>query len=297
MDDVVPAGGQVTPDGNWGSSSPNPISGSLAYQSTNSPGMHQFYFDRATSTMPIAANEVLFTYVYLDPSSPPSEIMLQWHESGWEHRAYWGNNSISFGIDGTDSRRYMGPLPRAGMWARLEVPASRVGLEGMTVNGMGFSLYGGRATWDRVGKDAPLTGDLHIFANQDTSALATNNTTQTANGFDIFTYPNFSPDENTSVSIFATGITGNAANTDPSNDLNAAGLLVPNLAESVTVEARTTGGQTYQLPVVFAGAQGDLPGLDQCTFRLISQLQGAGNVTLTVIVNGQRSNSAVITLR
>ncbi len=85
-------------------------------------------------------------------------------------------------------------------------------------------------------------------------------------------------------------------NTDPSNDLNAAGLLVPNLAESVTVEARTTGGQTYQLPVVFAGAQGDLPGLDQCTFRLIPQLQGAGNVTLTVIVNGQRSNSATIDL-
>jgi len=35
------------------------------------------------------------------------------------------------------------------------VPASQVGLEGMTVRGVAFTLFGGRATWDRVGKIAP----------------------------------------------------------------------------------------------------------------------------------------------
>src|SRR6185295_1874122 len=30
--------------------------------------------------------------------------------------------------------------------------ASQVGLEGHTLNGMAFTLYGGRATWDRAGK-------------------------------------------------------------------------------------------------------------------------------------------------
>lgn len=35
---------------------------------------------------------------------------------------------------------------------RMEVPAKSVGLEGKTINSMAFTLYGGRATWDRAGK-------------------------------------------------------------------------------------------------------------------------------------------------
>ena len=58
------------------------------------------------------------------------------------------------GVDGTASRRYMGPLPATGQWVRLEVPAAQVGLEGLSVSGMGFVLYDGRATWDRAGIQA-----------------------------------------------------------------------------------------------------------------------------------------------
>jgi len=50
----------------------------------------------------------------------------------------------------------MGALPPAGQWVRLEVPASSVGLEGHVLNGMAFTLYGGRATWDHVGKVSPV---------------------------------------------------------------------------------------------------------------------------------------------
>jgi RHS repeat-associated protein len=46
----------------------------------------------------------------------------------------------------------MGPLPPAGQWARLEVPAAAVGLEGQTVHGLAVTLYDGRATWDKLGK-------------------------------------------------------------------------------------------------------------------------------------------------
>jgi RHS repeat-associated protein len=35
---------------------------------------------------------------------------------------------------------------------RLEVPANLVGLEGRSLKGMAFTLYNGRATWDRTGK-------------------------------------------------------------------------------------------------------------------------------------------------
>ena len=73
----------------------------------------------------------------------------------WDHRAYWGANSIGLGTDGSDSRRFMGSLPALGQWVRLEVPASSVGLEGRVLNGLAFTLYGGRATWDHAGKAVP----------------------------------------------------------------------------------------------------------------------------------------------
>jgi hypothetical protein len=77
--------------------------------------------------------------------------MLQWNDGSWEHRAYWGENLIEWGTNGTASRQFMGALPRAGCWVRLEVPAVTVGLEGREVNGMSFVLWDGRATWDAAG--------------------------------------------------------------------------------------------------------------------------------------------------
>jgi len=98
---------------------------------------------------------LLYTYVYLDPVNPPSEIMLQWNDGTWEHRAYWGANLIPWGTDGTTSRRRMGARPPLGQWVRLEVPSAQVGLEGRAINGLAFTLYGGRATWDAAGKVTP----------------------------------------------------------------------------------------------------------------------------------------------
>jgi uncharacterized protein (TIGR03437 family) len=96
--------------------------------------------------------------------------------------------------------------------------------------------------------------------------------------------------------IFATGISGRAANSDPSNDVMVNGVSRPNLSESVVVEARTIDGRVIQLPIEFAGAQGVLPDLDQVDVILLSGLQGAGAVQLTLIVNGQRSNSPTIVI-
>ena len=78
--------------------------------------------------------------------------MLQWYDGTWEHRAYWGANTLAYGTEGTAGKRSMGPLPQAGQWVQLRVPASQVGLEGRSVSGMAFTLYGGRATWDTAGR-------------------------------------------------------------------------------------------------------------------------------------------------
>jgi len=156
VDDAVPAGSKLGTYGgdswNWVSSNPAPYSGTLAHQATVVSGMHQHYFYNATATLSVGVGATLVAYVYLDPANPPSEIVLQWNDGTWEHRAYWGANLITYwGINGTASRRYMGPLPALGQWVPLAVPASLVGLEGRTLNGMGFSLYDGRATWDYAG--------------------------------------------------------------------------------------------------------------------------------------------------
>jgi len=157
VEDTTPAGATLAGDSegwNWVSNNPVPYSGTLASQSNIVSGVHQHYFYGASDTLAVNTGEILIAYVYLDPNNPPSEVMLQWNDGGWEHRAYWGANIIEWGADGTNGRRYMGPLPIAGQWVRLEVPASQVGVEGTTLNGMAFTLMGGRATWDHAGKSS-----------------------------------------------------------------------------------------------------------------------------------------------
>jgi hypothetical protein len=155
VEDAVPAGAVMAGGEGWSwtSSNPAPFSGAVAHQSALAPGIHQHVFKGASSTLTVGVGDSLYSYVYLDPANAPSEVMLQWHDgSSWEYRAYWGANNIGWGVDGTASRRYMGPLPATGKWVRLEVPAAQVGLEGKTVSGMAFTLYDGRATWDYAGK-------------------------------------------------------------------------------------------------------------------------------------------------
>ena len=157
IEDALPAGAVAAGTGeswSWIGSNPPPFSGTLSHQSAILAGIHQHYFSDATATMAVGAGDTLFTYVWLDPANPPSEIMLQWNdgsEETWNHRAYWGANLISWGIDGTVGRRYMGPLPALGQWVKLAIPAEMVALEGTTVSGMAFALYNGRASWDRSG--------------------------------------------------------------------------------------------------------------------------------------------------
>ena len=142
VEDRAPEGAALAGDSegwNWVSANPAPFSGSLAHQSNIVGGLHQHYFYGAADTLSVGTGESLFAYVYLDPANPPKQVMLQWNNGDWEHRAYWGENLIGWGVDGTQSRRRMGPLPALGQWVRLEVPASQVGLEGSGSNWRGYS--------------------------------------------------------------------------------------------------------------------------------------------------------------
>jgi PKD repeat protein len=157
VEDALPAGAIAggSEAFTWISANPTPHSGTKAHQSPVTGGLHQHYFTSASATLAVGVGDTLFAYVYLDPANPPREVVLQWYDGSWEHRAYWGANLIGWAGGGGVGGRYMGTLPTAGQWVRLSVPAALVGLEGRTLNGMAFTLYDGRATWDYAGKTSP----------------------------------------------------------------------------------------------------------------------------------------------
>ncbi len=162
VEDGLPpgAGGAGNEPWAWRSADPVPFSGLAATPATAMTGIHQHFFTGATTPLAVSPDDVLVAYVYLDPADPPSEVMLQWTDGNddWAHRAYWGDDAIAWGSEGTASRRRMGPLPAPGAWVRLEIPADAVGLGNTQVTGMGFTLFGGSAVWDHVGKvAAPAT--------------------------------------------------------------------------------------------------------------------------------------------
>lgn len=157
VDDALPSGAWTGASGGdgwqWVSSNPTPFSGARAHRSYLVAGIHYHYFTGASATLTVNTGDTLITYIFLDPSNVPRELMLQWFDgSSWAHAAYWGANLMPWGTDGTPSQRPMGALPPTGQWVKLEVPASLVDLEGRTLAGMNFILYDGLATWDYSGK-------------------------------------------------------------------------------------------------------------------------------------------------
>jgi hypothetical protein len=159
LDGALPADATPSSTGGdawtWVSADPEPYAAARAHQSHLAAGLHEHWFTGASATLAVSPGDVLFAWVYLDAKNPPTELMLMWHDgTSWEHRAYWGANKITYGRDGSTERHFAGALPPAGRWILLSVSARAVGLEGATVSGMGFSLFDGRATWDRAGRTA-----------------------------------------------------------------------------------------------------------------------------------------------
>ena len=89
-----------------------PFSAAASRCAISAQGLNQRFFDNAGRKLKVGAGDTLFAYVYIDPTNPPRELMLQWHTSGgWSHRAYWGENVIDWGTDGTPERLKIGDLP------------------------------------------------------------------------------------------------------------------------------------------------------------------------------------------
>ena len=158
LDDDLPEGAGPGGTGGadawkWVSKSEGPVlSGERSHTQSGKGKERQHLFLGATKPLRVGPEDVLFTYVYIDPKSPPREIMLQWNNGSWDQRAFWGDDLIKFGEANTPSRRRIGPLPKAGQWVRLEIAARDVGIDSPTdIAGWSFDQQGGTVYWDKSG--------------------------------------------------------------------------------------------------------------------------------------------------
>jgi len=141
-------------------------------------------------------------------------------------------------------------------------------------------------------------GSMIMTTSEDENGTtaATNGLNLLSSNFAVVSPGYFGSDKRTRLTFFATGVSGSAVNSDTGNDVKVDGMVRANFAEGVSVEARLGNGQVFTLPVEYAGVQGTVPGLDQITVVLVSQLKGAGTVQLTLIVNGRRSNAPTVSI-
>jgi len=151
VDDDTPSGAKQ--EGGWMFvSAPEPVFSGAKASKRTATGLSQHFFTGGNPQLKVGEGDKLFTYVYLDPANPPKEIMLQWNDGSWEHRAYWGENVIPWGAENTGGRFRAGDLPEKGKWVRLEIEAKQVALNpGANVNGWAFTQHDGTCYWDKAG--------------------------------------------------------------------------------------------------------------------------------------------------
>lgn len=154
LDDDFPPGAEIKSDGE----PLRVVEGEQAYSGTRAlartaEGLAQDYFTQAAQPLIVGKGDKLFAHVRIDPANPPKAIMLQYHTTGWLHRANWGDeDAIIYGEKGTSQKLLLGDLPKVGEWVRLEIPAQRLGIKpGAKITGMAFTQFGGTVHWDKAG--------------------------------------------------------------------------------------------------------------------------------------------------
>ncbi len=181
VDDVLPKGALAQGDGDKFKfvEAPAPVLSGKKSVLRTTTGLQQAFFTGATDTLTVnSPDDVLFAYVYLDPKAMPKTLMLQFNNGTWEHRAYWGEDKafLAGTADGPQHRK-IGDLPKSGEWVRLEVTASKVGLNvGDKLNGLAFTQFDGTVHWDKAGikQIPPDTKSLFSLTAWETNAKKNN---------------------------------------------------------------------------------------------------------------------------
>jgi hypothetical protein len=147
FEDRVPPGATTGGTWQWTTLTRRPV-----HTEQGSYGLYGHWFEGDPVGLAVGQGDVLYAYVFLPANEAPLMVAMEWHDGkDWEHRAFWGADQMKDGKSGSPSRWRVGDLPERGRWVRLEVPAAKVGLEGKTLRGVAFKLFGGQASWGRTG--------------------------------------------------------------------------------------------------------------------------------------------------
>ncbi len=155
FDDAFPADAKVEYSGGhetrFVTAAEGPVASGKRSLKRTGEGVTQDFFAGGTK-LTVAPGGRLSVMCYIDPDNKPKSIMVQFHVGGWSNRAVWGDEgAIPFGKVRTTERAYMGSLPEAGSWQKLEMSLDKIGLKpGMVVDGFAFTQFGGTVYWDRL---------------------------------------------------------------------------------------------------------------------------------------------------
>ncbi|MGZ5442604.1 MAG: IPT/TIG domain-containing protein [Thermoanaerobaculia bacterium] len=145
FDDAVPAG--ATESGTWNWVSSPVASGTLSHTDGLAFGAHSHSFTGASGGPTFNAGDLFSVWVQYSFCEPPREIVI----GSGSRFAYWGENLSDFGSPG-GTFTYMGPVPAAGGWRRLEVPASVLDVEGTQITNLLFGAYDGQVWFDHASR-------------------------------------------------------------------------------------------------------------------------------------------------
>ena len=150
VEDTAPSDAEL--HGEWKPTDEQVFSGSKSFVRTGVGNNQHFFYKSKNPHQVKNDQDEFFAYAFLDPKNPPKQVMLQFNDGTWEHRAYWGESLIHYGRENTVARVKMGPLPELGKWVRLSVNAKKIGLKpNAKVNGIAFTQWDGTVYWDKVG--------------------------------------------------------------------------------------------------------------------------------------------------
>ena len=158
VEDSYPAGANVMRSfggpPTWITKAEGPVaSGEKSLKLTSAAGVNQDYYESGAALIEVPENGRFVWNIYIDAAAPPKAVMLQCNRDAWAHRVMWGDPAgiPGWGAPNTGERYIAGPLPTAGQWVRLEVPAEKLGLKaGDKLKGLAFTLDGGTAYFDKL---------------------------------------------------------------------------------------------------------------------------------------------------
>ena len=95
IEDAAPTDAEL--HGEWKLSDDPVFSGSKSFVRTGVGNNQHFFLNSKNPHEIITEDDEFFAYAFLDPKNPPKQVMLQFNDGNWDHRAYWGNLSFRMG--------------------------------------------------------------------------------------------------------------------------------------------------------------------------------------------------------